>query len=1142
MAGLIALTCLASLNILAESSVPSRVTQRIDESKSVTLAGHTLPFFNAKTDRGPVSDNLDLDHIHMVLKRSAAQEKELNQLMEEQADKNSPNFHKWLTAEEFGARFGVSQEDIDQITGWLESHGFRVNQVYPNHMFIDFSGNAGQMKNAFHTEIHNIELKSGMHIANASDPQIPAALASVVTGIASLNDIRPKPMHEKKVSQYTFAGCDGDCYGMTPQDNQTIYGLNPLYSSGVSGQGQTIYLVEDTDTYGAAGTNGASDWNTYRSTFGLSTAFPLGSYSQTHPGSCADPGTNGDDGEAAIDVEVASSVAPSAAIQLISCPSGTVTFGGQIALQNLINEASPTLGVVSVSYGICEALNGNGGNAAFYNTYQQAAAEGFSVFVSAGDEGPSSCSNEFSAGSEYDVASLGVTGWGETPYNVTVGGTDFEDLYNSVTGGLPQSTYWSSTNTAGYGSALSYVPEIPWNDACASTLLSDALTGSFLTYGSTGTCNNKSFDTSTTYLSTGAGSGGASNCALGQGGANTEADALTTAGCQGYPKPSWQAGTSLNGGVAVYGVPNDGVRDIPDVSMFAANGVWGHYEVVCWSDPSYTADGAASCASAPSTWAGFGGTSVASPTMAAIQALINQKTGESWGNPNPYYYQLAQNEYGTSGGTFKGTACNSSGSGGPASTCPFNDVTQGDIDLACENNGSLEEAHCYDYTARSSKTAVLYGVDSTDNVTAATVLYGGSGYTTAPTCTIAGPTNNQPYKTPTGTVLYAGGTQATCTATVAASTTTAVWTITLGTGADTEGQSVVITNPAGTVTCGPYTIASVSSTTTQATDLVTAIGTGCSLASATSSKGTVTLTAKATGATGNFVAQWGTAELFNNFGGYITNTTKGQGPNYVSGITISTDGSGYQPQTPITLTGAGSGAVAVANTSIGTAAQSYQPTYGAAPGYDLATGLGSPNANALVNASIWYTPQTIDVTTPAPSSAVYGSQFTVAATATSGLAVTYASAGSCSNSGATYTITSGTGTCSVIFNQAGGGKYSAAPTVTESVSAGIVSGTTVISATPTSLTGSVSAGWSLTVVLANSGTGTAENVDLSTATVGGVAPKTAASSIPYISPGGTATVTLSYPGSAASSGKSAVVLSGTYTGGTFSSLGRVTDN
>lgn len=638
----------ATLTALAQSSGARRVTQNIDETHLTTLKGHVIPFATAKNDRGEVEDSFAIDHMHLVLQRSPEAEQELNQLMAEQNDKDSPNFHKWLSAADFGDRFGVAQEDIDAVTGWLQANGFHVNKVYPNRVMIDFGGTAAQVRKGFHTSLHRFDFKGESHIANMGDPQIPSALGSVVRGIASLNDLKPKAMHEARTPQYTFTGSHID-YAVTPQDNQTIYHLNPLYNSGISGQGQTIYIVEDTDTYGTAGSGGASDWNTYRSTFGLSSAFPLGSYSQVHP-ACTDPGTNGDDGEAAIDVEVASAVAPSAAIELISCPSQVFTFGGQIALQNLINQPNPVPGVVSVSYGLCEAYTGQGGNAAFYNTYQQAAAEGFSVFVSSGDEGPSSCSNLFSAGSQYDIASLGVTGWGETPYNVTVGGTDFEDAYMASQEGVPQSTYWSATNTAGYGSALSYIPEIPWNDACASVLLSKFLTGSLVPYGaSPATCNNTKYDTSTTYLSTGAASGGASNCAIGAGGATQSGQVDSVPQCQGYPKPSWQSGTSLPGGVAVYGMPSDGVRDIPDVSMFAANGVWGHYEVVCWSDPSQSSGGATPCTGAPSTWAGFGGTSVAAPTMAAVQALINQKTGQAWGNPNPIYYKIAQQAYGTAG-------------------------------------------------------------------------------------------------------------------------------------------------------------------------------------------------------------------------------------------------------------------------------------------------------------------------------------------------------------------------------------------------------------------------------------------------------------------------------------------------------------
>src|SRR6202522_1712276 len=1070
------------------ATVTDRITQSIDVDHTVTLGRNTRPEANHQNDRGALPEGVALEHMLLLLQHSPEQEAAVNKLIDEQNDRNSPNFHKWLTAEEYGERFGVSVNDLNTVKGWLESQGFRINQVYANHMVIDISGTAGQLRDAFHVSMHQLEVNGETHIANMNDPRIPAALAPVVKGFASLNDFKRHANYMKK-PDYTFAGCassssvptePGTCYAITPQDNAVIYNLNPLWSNGITGTGQTIALLEDTDTYG-----GANDWNSYRTAFGL-TSYG-GTYTQLHPGGCTDPGTNADDGEAAIDVEMATSFAPAAAIQLISCPSAATPFGGLIALTNLTNGAGPYPNVVSMSYGVCEAFNGNGGNAAFYNTFQLAATEGISVFASAGDSGPSSCSDDFSVGTEY--TSLGVTGWGETPYNVTVGGTDFEDVYNAKDGSpsnTPLSTYWSSTNSATYGSAKSYIPEMPWNDACADTLISEYANSTFVTYGTTGTCNKSTFDKSTSYLSNGAGSGGASNCATGSGGANTTSALLSEPQCQGYPKPSYQSGSSLAGGAAAYGQPNDGLRDIPGVSMFAANGVWGHFETVCWSDPTQTSGGAASCSGSPSTWSGFGGTSVASPSLAGIQALVNQQTGDNyWGNPNPIYYQIAQNEYGTAGGSFLGSSCNSSGTGGPAAGCAFNDVAQGDIDAACSDNGTASEAHCY-------KPSSTYGVVSTDNVTAATVINGGSGYTSAPTCTIAGPTNSNPYKEPNGTVLWAGGTQAACTAAFNAGSNTAKWTVAMS-SADGDGDTIVLTTPPGAaspVTCGPYTLA--GSTSAMASGLVTAIGSGCSLATATSSGTTVTLTARTAGAAGNFVTEFGTGTIFQAAYIAITNTVLGEGPGYVSGITITTAGSGYQPETPITLTGGGgTGAIAVANTSPATAAQSYQPAYGAAPGYDMATGLGTVNAYFLVCNTGWASstpcPQSITFSTAPPASAAYGSSFTVVANASSGLAVSYTSSGSCSNSGATYTITSGSGTCSVIVNQSGNGSFSAAPTVTDTVNAtpGVVT-VAVTSVNPSTESYGLDSAVTITATVSWTGTGSAPTA--SDVTIGGNGP------------------------------------------------------
>ena len=261
---------------------------------------------------------------------------------------------------------------------------------------------------------------------------------------------------------------------------------------------------------------------------------------------------------------------------------------------------------------------------------------------------------------------IGVTGWGESVYNVSVGGTDFEDVYNSLEGGAPVSTYWNSTNSATYGSAKSYIPEIPWNDACSGYLLFHAA-GYSEAYGASGYCNSA---TGMGLISTIGGGGGPSNCATGAGNPSYAYVENTT--CAGYAKPSWQAG--------IFGNPADGVRDVPDVSLFAANGLWGHFIMICYSDAS---QGGVPCTGAPVNWVGVGGTSASSPMMAAIQALVNEKWKIRAGNPNPTYYSIAKTEFGTAGDS----SCYSINQTSKSSSCVFYDVTQGDNDITCQNNG-----------------------------------------------------------------------------------------------------------------------------------------------------------------------------------------------------------------------------------------------------------------------------------------------------------------------------------------------------------------------------------------------------------------------------------------------------------------------
>ena len=658
----------------AQTANRSPISEKIDENRLVTLTGNTRPEATAEADRGPVADDLPLRHMILLLRRSPANEEALKSLIEQQHDPASPNFHKWLTPGQLGERFGASQPDIAKLSAWLRTSGFSVNTVYANRMLIDFSGSAAAVRTAFHTEIHNLSVNGRQHMANMSDPQIPLALAPVAAGVASLNNFMPHPALKRKAISPVAAYNAGGGYNLVaPADLYKIYNVNPLLSSGITGKGQTIVVAERTNLYSAG------DFFTFRKTFGLARAYPFGTFSQIHPGPgpggpCDDPGVNGDDGEATLDAEWASAGAPNAHIVAATCADSDFNFGPFNAIQNILN-STPLPQIISLSYIGSESANGAASNLYVYLIYQQAAAQGVSIFVSSGDWGADV--SEFSG-----VATLGVNanGLGATSYNVSVGGTDFSDFFFNST-----QTYWSSTNGPNYLSAKSYVPEIPWNDTCGSNLLAD-----FVGYPTTyGFCNSTA---GAPFVGDAAGSGGPSGCAAG----TPNVAGVVGGSCAGLPKPSWQQ---------VFGNPHDGVRDTPDVSLFASNGFLFHYYPFCYSDPAPGRFGV-SCQNPPSGWSGAGGTSFGAPIWAGFQALFNEKTNAAHGNGNPLpvYYDLARKEYGSSGNR----ACNSSLGRSASNECVFYDVTRGDIDVPCtvDTNGDLND--CY-------RPFGKYGVLSTSN-------------------------------------------------------------------------------------------------------------------------------------------------------------------------------------------------------------------------------------------------------------------------------------------------------------------------------------------------------------------------------------------------------------------------------------------
>jgi subtilase family serine protease len=632
------------------------VAQPLDEGDLVTLGGNTRSEATSANDRGAVDPAMPLEHLELLLRRSPEQERETESLINALHDPASPSFHQWLSAEEFGQRFGVSAEAISSVRGWLESHGFRVGPVYPGGMVIDFSGTAAQLAAAFHTSIHQLSVGGEIHFANMNDPRIPRALASVVGGIVKLNDFRPLRKH--RPSPKYSGSCSGSpCYLMAPADLATIYDFNSLFHAKIpiTGKGQTIAVVEDTDLYSD------SDWINFRRIFGLS-GYRGGTLSTIHPpppgggAACTDPGvnSNGDDVEAILDAEWSSAAAPDATILVAACGDSATVDGVRHAIHDLIVSASPPA-IISVSYGICEAENGAAANAFFSAMYQQAVAEGISVFVATGDSGPEDCAPNFTSPAKFGI---GVNGWASTPYNVAVGGTDFSDTFDGT-----NRDYWGTSHGAPWGTAKSYVPEMAWNDTCASDQ-TIAVFGYATSYGVNGFCNSTTADPY--YIGTGGGEGGPSGCASGA----PSTKGVVSGTCAGWPKPSYQH---------VFGMSSDGVRDVPDVSMFASDGwEWNHQYLICFTDPNN--DGAA-CQGNPSTWGlGGGGTSYATPIVAGIQALVNQKMGKKQGNPNFVYYALARQQYGSDGNP----QCDSSLGTRSDSSCVFHDVTTGNDSQDCK--------------------------------------------------------------------------------------------------------------------------------------------------------------------------------------------------------------------------------------------------------------------------------------------------------------------------------------------------------------------------------------------------------------------------------------------------------------------------
>jgi len=580
------------------------ITQPVDDAKLVALKGNVHMLAKPQFDQGPVDDSTPTGRLVLVLKRSAAQESALRDFLEKANEPGSPQYHHWLTPEQFGQQFGAADSDIAATTAWLQSKGLTVESVGKGRTGIVFSGNAGEIRNAFHTELHTFVVNGVTHHANASAPMIPSALAPLVAGITRLNDFKPEPLlknlgeikynkatHTATPTWTTPSGEGGYYLAVAPEDLRTEYNLAPLYSAGVTGSGQRIGIINDSNI----DLNVVAAFRKFFQLDGSSTTPNL----PTVIVDGTDPGQNGDNVEAYLDVEMAGAVAPQAGVDLYTAAGTDFSDGLDLAMLRAVNDdADP---VLSVSFGECEAGIGGAGMAYYNSLWQEAAAQGQTVMVATGDSSSAVCD-----ASSDTVAFFGlqVNGLASTPWDIAVGGTDF--YYSDYkTGGQSVTTFWNQKNDAQHGSMISRVPEQAWNDSVYGLDLApgEGISG---------------------------GGGGQSSCAVPGVGTNPitstgEADCSQLAG---FPKPVWQSGT---------GVPNDGVRDLPDVALFSGSGYNYSFLAICVS-PGDCAD------TSPDTgdyiFYGVGGTSAAAPAFAGMMALVNQKYGPQ-GQANTVLYALA---------------------------------------------------------------------------------------------------------------------------------------------------------------------------------------------------------------------------------------------------------------------------------------------------------------------------------------------------------------------------------------------------------------------------------------------------------------------------------------------------------------------
>ena len=778
---------IAALRPVAQAN---RIAPNADLGPQTQLTGHIPGWVTANNQiASHVVDLTATMHLTVVLRRDPAAEAALTQLLANQQDPSSPLYHQWLTPQQVGQLFGLTDPDIAAVSNWLTAQGLAVS-IEPNRTMLRVSGSAATVAAAFRISFAYFNAGDKPRLSATVEPSIPTALTPVVNSIGGLTEIPLHPYSHavtgkslapadapSRIAQPDLTASDGTHY-LTPKDFAVIYDINGVYTAGNTGStiGATPQHVAIMGESRVAATD-ISEFatNVALGNYNLNTIVPPAADGGVDPGIT----NTGAQDEATLDVDRVIGTAPGVIADLIisTASSGGIGIGLDYNVNVLLDP------IQTVSFGACESQAGKAAVQQDDQFFQQAAAEGITTFISSDDSGANGCAASFTPVTAGQTYTASINYLCSSSYVTCVGGTEFNDTANP-------SLYWTTQNGTGLESVLSYIPEGAWNEP-------------------TGSCNTG------TYCPAASGGGASLYIA----------------------KPSWQN---------VTGVPSDGARDVPDVA-FSAAAHDGYY--ACLDYALVGAKGipaGANCTTAGGGYfSDFSGTSAAAPGMAGIAALLNTKTGNAHGNLNPLLYSV----YVKAPVAFHDVTVASSGVTGCTASTPSmcNNSTPGASTLTGGLAGFLVTTGYDEVTGLGSLDVGQFLTAAVSTATPVTTSLSAAAtpnpavinQTVTLTATLTPGTSTF---APTGTVqFYSNGTAigspATLTANVASTTytfaTAGTYAITATYSGDTNfagstasAVSLVINTPSFTITPATTSYNLISGAATGNTDTITVTSTG----------------------------------------------------------------------------------------------------------------------------------------------------------------------------------------------------------------------------------------------------------------------------------------------------------------------------